>query len=44
MTGLRDRLVHHYFSVDYEAVWATITEDLPGMETQVRAALDGADT
>ena len=44
MTGLRDRLVHHYFGVDYEAVWATITEDLPGMETQVRAALDGADT
>ena len=30
MAGLRDRLVHHYFGVDYEAVWATMVEDLPG--------------
>ena len=44
MAGLRDRLVHQYFGVDYEAVWATIIEDLPGMEAQVRAALEGADT
>ena len=44
MAGLRDRLVHHYFDVDYEAVWATIVEDLPEMETQVRAALEAADT
>ncbi|MGD9938007.1 MAG: DUF86 domain-containing protein [Methanoregulaceae archaeon] len=44
MAGLRDRLVHHYFGVDYEAVWATIIDDLPGMEVQVRAALEAADT
>ena len=44
MAGLRDRLVHHYFGVDYEAVWATITGDLPGMEAQARAALEAADT
>ncbi|MEN6342138.1 MAG: HepT-like ribonuclease domain-containing protein [Methanospirillum sp.] len=44
MAGLRDRLVHHYFGVDYDAVWATITEDLPEIETRVRAALETADT
>jgi uncharacterized protein with HEPN domain len=44
MAGLRDRLVHHYFGVDYEAVWATMVEDLPGMETRVRVALEAAET
>ncbi len=43
MAGLRDRLVHHYFGVDYDAVWATITGDLPEMEIRVRAALEAAE-
>lgn len=25
----RDRLVHHYFDVDLDVLWATVTEDLP---------------
>ena len=44
MAGLRDHLVHHYFGVDYEAVWATITEDLPTMEAQVRAVVEASGT
>jgi uncharacterized protein with HEPN domain len=42
MVGLRDRLVHHYFGVDYEAVWATIIEDLPALEAGVRAVVEAA--
>jgi uncharacterized protein with HEPN domain len=42
MAGLRDRLVHHYFGVDDEAVWATITEDLPDPEAQVRTVIEAA--
>lgn len=26
---MRDRLAHHYEATDYEAVWATISVDLP---------------
>jgi uncharacterized protein with HEPN domain len=26
---MRDRLVHHYFDVDLDVLWATVTEDLP---------------
>ncbi len=26
---MRDRLVHHYFAIDLDVLWATITEDLP---------------
>jgi uncharacterized protein with HEPN domain len=44
MTGLRDRLVHHYFGVDYEAVWATIIDDLPVLEAGVRAAIEYSGT
>lgn len=28
MAGMRDRLIHHYFGVDYEIVWNTVHEDL----------------
>ena len=29
MVGLRNRLVHEYFRIDFEAVWDTIHKDLP---------------
>ncbi len=29
MAGLRDRLIHHYFGVNYDIVWEIITEELP---------------
>lgn len=32
---MRDRLAHHYEATDYDAVWATITVELP----RVRAAV-----
>lgn len=28
---MRDRLVHHYFDIDLDILWATLTEDLPGL-------------
>lgn len=34
--GMRNRLVHAYFDIDKDVVWATITDNLPGLE----AALD----
>ena len=27
--GMRDKIMHHYFGVDYEAVFETIRVDLP---------------
>ncbi len=29
--ALRDRLVHHYFDIDLDILWATVTEDLPAL-------------
>lgn len=28
---MRDRLVHHYFDIDLDVLWATVTEDLPSL-------------
>lgn len=30
---MRDRLVHHYFDIDLDVLWATISEDLPALLT-----------
>lgn len=30
---MRDRLVHHYFDINIDVLWATLTEDLPGLLT-----------
>ena len=37
--GTRDKLIHHYFGVDYEAVWETIRKDLPELKDRIREIL-----
>ncbi len=32
MAGMRDRLIHNYFGVDYEIVWHTVREDLAALQ------------
>jgi uncharacterized protein with HEPN domain len=36
---MRNILVHGYFEVDMEAVWAAVEHDLPPLKQQVEAAL-----
>ena len=35
MARMRDKLIHHYFGVDYPLVWNTVTSDLPALRTQL---------
>lgn len=30
---MRDRLIHHYFDIDLDILWVTVTEDLPELLT-----------
>lgn len=36
ITGMRDKLIHEYFGVDLQTVWATVREDLPALLPQIR--------
>lgn len=37
IAGMRDRLIHHYDSVDLEQVWKTVTSDIPDLIQQLDA-------
>jgi uncharacterized protein with HEPN domain len=37
--GMRNLLVHAYFSVDWDIVWATATESVPQLEAQIAEIL-----
>jgi uncharacterized protein with HEPN domain len=36
MAGMRDRLIHGYFGVDYDIVWDVITSKIPGLDAAIR--------
>lgn len=36
MAGMRDRLIHGYFGVDYDIVWDVITNKLPALEQEIQ--------
>lgn len=36
---MRNRLIHGYFSVDYEIVWKSATQDLPILKQQIETLL-----
>ncbi len=40
LAGMRDRLIHHYFGVNYDIVWVIVKEELPAVVIQVEEALD----
>ena len=35
--GLRNRIVHDYFGIDYEIVWNIITDDLEELIFQIKS-------
>ncbi len=40
MARLRDKLIHHYFGVDYELVWNIVIEDIPPLRKKILKLLD----
>lgn len=37
--GMRNRLIHAYFEIDYDVVWKTVTLDLPFLLSQLVSIL-----
>ena len=40
VVGLRHRLIHGYFVVDYEIVWHIVTNELPDLKIKIKRILD----
>lgn len=38
--GMRNKLIHEYFGVDFYLIWETTKRDLPKLKTQIKAILD----
>jgi uncharacterized protein with HEPN domain len=39
VVGMRNRLIHAYFGIDYDVVWQTVTESLPRLLIEVEAII-----
>lgn len=39
MAGMRDKLIHEYFGVDYEVVWDVVANQIPALHQQIERLL-----
>jgi uncharacterized protein with HEPN domain len=40
IAGMRDRLIHSYFGVDYDVVWDVVASKIPVLAQEIRRLLD----
>jgi uncharacterized protein with HEPN domain len=40
MAGMRDRLIHGYFGIDYDIVWDAVANKIPDLQNKVIRLLD----
>jgi uncharacterized protein with HEPN domain len=40
MAGIRDKVIHGYFAINYEIVWDVIQHKLPKLEPEIRLLYD----
>ncbi len=39
ISGMRNRLIHVYFDIDYQIMWQTVKENLPSLIHQIQSIL-----
>ena len=40
IAGMRDKLIHDYFSVDIDAVWDTVEKDVPVLKNKLKEIIE----
>ena len=43
LAGVRDKLIHHYFGINYEIVWTIARKELPGLLPNIKELIDKDD-
>ncbi|MEW6200760.1 MAG: DUF86 domain-containing protein [bacterium] len=43
MTGMRDKIIHFYFGVDYEIIWKVVKKRLPEIKSMIEGILKEMD-
>ena len=43
LAGMRDKLIHGYFGVDFSIVWDVVKNEMPDLKQQVESILRGMD-
>lgn len=41
MAGVRDKLIHDYFGVNFDIVWEIVRNELPGVAIELEKIVDG---
>lgn len=41
IAAMRDRLIHHYFGIDYEIVWDAVTNKVPKLQQDIQKIIEG---
>lgn len=39
MAGMRDRLIHAYFGIDYDLVWSAIKTEIPNLKPKLKKVI-----
>lgn len=40
LAGMRDKLIHHYFGINYDLVWGIIEEEIESLSEQIKKILE----
>jgi uncharacterized protein with HEPN domain len=40
MNDIRNKIIHHYFGVDYDIVWDTIRKDIPELKDWIEIIIE----
>lgn len=43
ISGMRNRLIHEYFNIDFDILWETIRNGIPSLTTQLEAVVPADD-